>query len=1114
MELKKEQLEAINHNEGNVLISASAGSGKTFVMIQRLIRLIIEKRATVKEILAVTFTEAAAHEMKEKLKKELARQIELGQEGLYTELSDVATADICTLHSFCARLLRKYFFIANISPDFAVADQTVSDALKSQAVDLTFKKYYQAKDKWFLTAVERHRVGRRDLEFKKAIISMSEYLKSEAHPEKFIENTIALYKKENFENVALDYKNIINQTLDSLINCLEEALGALSSVEKAKTFTEELLSDVRLAKDNDLYYFKELDGYKKDLFRNKIPKELESAKALAVFARDAFVSLIKRVNLHLNDKKLDEENFSYLLEDAENIFGVLKEYEKNYAKLKAEENLLDFNDLERYTLKLLEDSEVCAEIKSAYKYVFIDEYQDTNDVQEEIMTKITLDNLFMVGDVKQSIYGFRGCKPEIFSEKFERMERANEKVIRLNCNFRSAKAVIDMVNAIFSYSMTKEFYGNDYAVSSMLTAGGIYPEDKNGRAEMHVLLGKTERSSESEKPRIYDLKEELNKLEKDDVSAVSLLVGEIIKKELGKTYFDVSSGEEKVVNYSDIAILTRNRNTEYVSALVSGLIRQGLPVASEVSHSVLDYPEVQLLINAVKLLDCFYQDIPLVSVMKSPIGNFTEEELARIVLFFAESGKRQKFFHEAFSYYLENADGELFEKVKNFYEYISEIRFLADFIGAKGALEQIILDSDYENCILASGLGENKLKRVRKFLCEAENQGNSYTVKEFLNKITLSSKAFELSMTAEENTIKITTIHSSKGLEYPVVIVCGLENKSRGEETKGIFLKDRKYGFAFKCYDDENRTAYETLVRGMIVERNAISTMKEELRLFYVATTRAKYSLHLTYKCSKDYRRDRFVGAERFINYIPISIPATTWDLEELAFSALRPEKRTVLIGKADEEKVSEMLNNFAFSYAHGEDTTLPLKTSVTEINTASEGKFVPAMPFVQTNESTDDKKGTLAHKVLELFDFNSNMDFSAQVNEMISSNMLKAEELKEISLEKIEKAISGGLLKEIKGKEIYKEQPFILSAPANTILDKNTAEEVLVQGIIDLLVIDKDTAKVIDYKYSKHGADTLKTRYEKQLNLYARAVSQILGKKVTDKIIINLLSGERVYID
>ena len=1114
MQLKKEQLEAINHNEGNVLISASAGSGKTFVMIQRLIRLIIEKRATVKEILAVTFTEAAAHEMKEKLKKEIAKQIELGEKDLTSELSDVATADICTLHAFCARLLRKYFFVLNVSPDFAVADQTVSDALKSQAVDLAFKKFYQTKDEWFLTAVERYRVGRRDLEFKKSIVSMSEYLKSEAHPEKFIENTIALYQKENFEKCVTDYKDIINQTLDSLINCLEEALDSLSSIEKAKIFTEELLSDVRLARENDLYYFKELDGYKKDLFRNKIPTELESAKALAVFARDAFVALIKRVNSHINERKLDERNFSALLEDSENIFGVLKEYEKIYTELKSEENLLDFNDLERFTLKLLENSEVCAEIKGAYKYVFIDEYQDTNDIQEEIMAKITKDNLFMVGDVKQSIYGFRGCKPEIFSEKFERMEKENEKVIRLNCNFRSSSAVIDMVNTIFSYSMTKEFYGNDYALTSMLVGGGIYPEEKKGRAEMHVLLGATERSSESEKPRIYDLKEELNKLQKDDVSAVSLLVCEIIKKELGKTYYDVSSGEEKCVNYSDIAILTRNRNTEYVSALVSGLIRQGVPVASEVSHSVLDYPEVQLLINAVKLLDCFYQDIPLVSVMKSPIGNFTEEELARIVLFFAQSGKKQKFFHEAFTYYLENADGDLFEKVKGFYNYVSKIRFLADFVGAKGALEQIILDSDYENCILASGLGENKLKRVRKFLCETENQGNSYTIKEFLNKINLSSKAFELSMTAEENTVKITTIHSSKGLEYPVVIVCGLENKSRGEETKGLFLKDRKYGFAFKCFDDENKITYETLVRGIIVERNAINTMKEELRLFYVATTRAKYSLHLTYKCSKDYRRDKFVGAERFINYIPITIPATKWDLEELSFNSIRPEKRTVLIGKADEEKVKEMQTNFAFTYAYGEDTTLPLKTSVTEINSKEKGDFVPIITFVSANDITDDKKGTLAHRVLELFDFNSSVDFIAQVNEMVNSGKVKEEELKEISLEKIGKAISKDLLDEIKNKEIYKEQPFILSAPANTILDRKTTEEVLVQGIIDLLVIDGDTAKVIDYKYSKHGAIALKNRYEKQLNLYSRAVEQILGKKVTDKIIVNLLSGERVYFD
>ena len=1112
MQLKKEQATAINHNEGNILISASAGSGKTFVMIQRLIRLIIEKRATVKEILAVTFTEAAALEMKEKLKNELTAEIEKGRVELTEELFSVATADICTLHAFCSRLIRKYFFALEISPDYSVADQTVAESLKREAIDNVFKKFYDLGEPWFENLVERYRTNRRDEALKNSIISISEFISSEENPELFLSNCLSTYKKENFNSVLEKYKDVIDVTLDEYLNCLIDAEAQFSGVgfEKGATFARELYEDILSAKTQDIYHFKTLDGYKKDVFRNKIPDSLESAKAMSVLVRDGFVKLIKRVNAHIHDRKTDERIFASLYSDTQDMITVINAYEKEYAGLKRDENLLDFNDLERFTLKLLQDEKIAEEIKNSYKFVFIDEYQDTNGVQESIVSKITKDNLFMVGDVKQSIYGFRGCRPEIFINKFDKMAKENETVLRLNCNFRSAKAVIDMVNAIFSYSMTKEFYGSDYAVDSMLVGGGIYPEDKTGRAELHILNGKTERTSIVESPRIYNVKEEFLKTkEGDSVNDVSLLVGELIRKELGKTYYDFKEKREKSVTYADIAILTRNRNTEYVSGLVGGLIRQGLPVASEVKHNVCDYPEVCLLINALKLIDCFNQDVPLVTVMKSPIGNFTEEELSHIAYHYAsESKDTEKFFYKAFLFYKETAeDGELKEKVKSFYEYFGRIRFLADFIGAKGVLEQVILDSDLENCYLASGLGENKVKRVRKFLFEAQNGNASLTVKEFLKKIELSSSGFELSMTAEENTVKVTTIHASKGLEYPVVIVCGLELMSRGDDVSGTFVKDREYGFALKYFDDDERRTYETPVRGLIAEKSAIATMKEELRLFYVATTRAKYSLHLTYKCSKDSRRNRFVGAERFIHYIPKNLPASVWDKETLEFYATTTEKRKVLVGKASEEEAEKMKKNFGFGYGFLTDVTLPLKTSVTEIN--KQGVVIKAAALVE-EAVTDNEKGNVAHKVLELFDFTSGEEFYSQVEKM----PIDKGDLEKIDLTKIKSAITGAPFSELKRKDIYKEQPFIVSAPASEVLGANSKENVLVQGIIDLLVIDGDTAKVIDYKYSKHGGKVLKERYKKQLDFYARAVGEVLGKTVTEKIIVNLLSGERVSID
>ena len=1114
MEIKKEQLEAINHRHGNALVSASAGSGKTFVMIQRIISLILTKQATIDNVLCVTFTDKAAREMKEKLRRALSEKVAEGETWLAEQLIDVATADVSTLHAFCAKLIRIYFYVVNLSPDFSVLEEKTAQEFQVLAIERAFKKFYDDGEKWFTTLVGRYREKRKDNKLKDKILRVHEFLASEESPEKFLKKNVELYTVDGFYKTISDYKEIIDEKLKLIINVIESSKSEFikGGHEIGANFSKELLEVVyKVLEEKDVYAIKKYSNFKMDMFKNGVSKDLETAKKSLLVVKNQFASIIQRVNEFLDDKERDCELFCTLKNDTENFIGIVKAYKDEYDKIKREENVLDFNDLERFALEILSNQDVLEEVKNKYKYIFIDEYQDTNDVQESIINKISNDNLFMVGDVKQSIYGFRGCKPDIFIDKLQKMKENAEKTITLNHNFRSAKNVIDSVNNIFSYSMTKDYYGSDYAVDSMLVPGGRYPEEKQGRAEIHFLQSSKKKTQETEKPRIYDVKEEFLKVKEEKENSTSLLIGEIIKKELAKTYFDVDSNEERSIKYGDIVLLTRNKDNAYVSSLITGLDRQGIPTCSEVKQNVCEFGEVKLLCHLLSLVDCFRQDIPLVSVMKSPIGNFIEEELASIIFFAEEKLGRIKNFYEAFTYCLENRRDELGEKIVKFYEYVKLLRFIADFKGAYGMLSKAVSDCGYENVLTASRLGEQKVKSVRKFIEESQSANGSLTVKEFLRKIKLTPKAFELSISAKEDAVRVMTIHASKGLEFPVVIICGLEKPEKKDNAKEDVVTDREFGISLLNYDEEKKIKKLNVIRGIIAEKTIEKTMREELRLFYVATTRAKYSLHLTFATKKDERGNQFLGANRYVDYIPKAMFVSNWKEDELEFNAKTEQPRKVLIGKYLEKTLKNMQKNLEFDYAFNSEITMPLKTSVTKANK----KEAPVYSlFVDEGiDVTDNERGNVAHKILEHFDFSLEQEPKLQIEKMIDSKLLLKEEIEKINLDKVFASLELEIFKQIKDMKTYREKVFLVNVPARIVLDTTAEEEVLLQGVIDLLCVSEDKAIIVDYKYSKADANTLKSRYSGQLNLYAYAVEKVLKLKVERKVIVNVLLGEQVEV-
>lgn len=1117
MPITKEQSDVINHGNGNILVSASAGSGKTHTMIERVIRLITEENVNVDEILCVTFTEAAALEMKERLKNALITKIEKTNDSrLKVQLGEISTADISTMHAFCGRLIRSYFFAVGVAPDYKILDESDAKVIKQRSIEKTFKEFYESGEEWFYTLVDRHAVSRADAKLKETVLNAYAFCNSEADTEYLMDKSLEAYTEKGFSLLYSEYKREFDKRLKKLKEQVQVSLAVFRSAKlvKGTAFAESLLADIEfMLSTNDFYKLKTFEDYKLALdFERKIDEIVKEHKDIVSSVRDSLKKLCKKyLKCVGSDYHSDYSDFMKNKEHTEWFLRVLKRFSTVYAEEKAEENALDFNDLEHYALKALADEEIRDVVRKKYKYIFVDEYQDTNGVQESIIERIENDNVFMVGDVKQSIYSFRGCRSEFFTHKDQLMSARGETVVRLNTNFRSAKNVVDGVNKIFSFCMTDDVYGENYAGRSELIYGNTFGEDATGGMEIHYLHKEDTAVKEEEIPRIYDLLEEKTQESINNATTTASLLTKIINGELEKQIYDAKLKKFRPATYGDVAILTRSKDSDYVRDLISGLARRGVPVVSDTQVNVLNYPEIKMMVNALSLIDCFSQDVPLASTLKSPIGKLNDEELMDISMAFRNENKRGNFY-EAYHFYLENGQSPLKEKLIAFEKYFNEIRFISDFIGANGVLQKLINDNNIKGCLLASTGGVEKTQRLERFVSASVVAGKRLTVKEFLNRINTCPEAFGLSLFSSENTVKAMTVHASKGLEFPIVIVCGLERGFNDDDDYKEIMFDRKYGFAVKTYDDQTRVKRETVLRGLIRENLYVERIKEELRLFYVATTRATYSLHLVYCAKEDKRKEEFESANCFMDFLPSYLPVTEHYADELSMANVTLGARKVLIGKADDNTVKKMQSNFDYKYEFLQDTLLPLKHTVTAaIKEERQDYYLVHVLF--DDDAPDAERGTIAHKFLEYFDFYSDFDVLRQSEKMISDGVLTQEELSKINLQRIENALKSGVFDGFKKAVLYREKSFLVAICGNKVTNVDSQEKVLLQGVIDLLAITENGAEIVDYKYSSLDKDSLKTKYKKQLELYAYAVENALGIKVNRTSLVNLFTGETVKI-
>lgn len=1083
MELKKEQAEVVYHDGGDLLVSASAGSGKTFTMIRRLIRLIVEGKARVSEILAVTFTEKAAAEMKEKLLRAMLKEISAGNEKLKVQLAEVYTADICTVHAFCGRLLRKYFFEAGISQDFEIADETRAAELKNRAIDELFEELYTAGDARFALLIDRHARRRKDKELKEIVLSLCDFALSEADPFATLEKSAENYTAERAEYF---YGEVSRALFARYEKCGEtyrrfadelHALGEEKGETCARIFAEfcfshrtdgKLLPRIGFACGTDSGA---LIKARMSEERKKLNKIIEDASQLGT-------------------KEEEREKLLSCKSHTDALVFLCESFLERYALVKREENVADFSDLEHLTLKLMQNDGVRGEVRSRYKYVFADEYQDTNGVQERIFDAVSDGNLFMVGDLKQSIYGFRGCNSALFAAKETKLA-AFGRVKYLNTNFRSAPAVIKNVNYIFDHCMKKGFSGVDYAGTSRLCGGEQY-KGHEGRFSFDVLVTEKKKREQAE-PRVYDILEENAQSEE---FALGNFLADLIEEEIGKEYFDAESGSLRSVGYGDIAVLLRSRGA-FGERLVKQLLRRGIPAEAE-AGSLADYAEIRALIDVLRLTDNFRQDVPLCSALKN-LYAFTDEELAAIR---AEAEKDAAFtenpdrtFYDAYSIALKS-EGSLGEKLRAFDAYMKKLRLYSAQASAADVLRAALNDTELELRVAASFEGDGKMRRVERFVAAAEN----FFVRDFLRRIENAPKDIKLSEAAGADSVKILTVHASKGLEYPVVFLAGLDKKFNFTDSTEKVLRSRDYGFAVQYFDDERRVCGDTVLRKFLKNRIREETVKEELRLFYVALTRAKYALHLV-GTSAPSGKD-IAEADKYADFLPPKIPFT--ESAEGEKGAARDIGK-VFVGKSDEKLEERIRQNLSFVYPYKADTLLKLKTSVTAAAARNEDE---PMNYLILDEEITTERGIAMHKFMENLDFSAK-DAQSEISRQVESGALSFEQQSLLSVPALERIFASGLLGAFEGFKLYREQFFTAEVPAKLCgLDGG---DILLQGIIDLLAVKGESAVLVDYKYSKKDAPSLKKTYAAQLSLYKYAVEKALSLRVEKVYLFSLAQAELI---
>jgi ATP-dependent helicase/nuclease subunit A len=852
-----EQQTAIDARNCNLLVSAAAGSGKTAVLTERILQLILRDRVELDSLLVVTFTNAAAGEMRERIGTALTKAMdgsnEEDNEHLRSQLNLLAKASISTLHSFCISVIRKYFHVIDLDPGFRIGDETECSLIKLEVVEDLFEKEYEKGSEAFLGLVERFSSNRQDTGLQDLVLGLHNFIQSKPYPLQWLEERIqdfaadaAGMEKSPWGRALLD---AVRLDIQGIVSLLEEALSLCRKPYGPAPYEENLLDDIRQMNDillaagkglqacRNAYgrvKFSRLKGCGKDVdedLKEQVRKLREQAKKALKNTADGILDQ----DLTQSIEQLNEL-YPYIQYLGELVF----KFDSEFKKQKQEKGILDFNDLEHYTLKILEHSRAADELKQKYSHIFIDEYQDSNLVQDTIISRISSgNNVFMVGDVKQSIYRFRLADPSIFLEKYGSYragEGETDRRIDLNRNFRSRKSILDSVNYIFRNIMSPQLGELEYDDKAALYPGRALHPESEPEVELHLIEKNTDDDEE--------LDPELENLNETEVEAA--ILAEQIKEIVGREIYDARLDAYRKAEYRDIVLLlrtTKNRASVYQEVFSA----RGIPVYADVNTGYFEALEVKTITALLNVIDNKCQDIPLLTVMRSPIGGFDADDLIRI-----RTADNSRFFYRAAMEYAEKHEDELAGRLKAFYEKIEEWQNASRYLPMEDFIWKLYMESGYYYYAGAMPGGQQRQANLR-ILLERARQFQQTSVKglfqfiRFIEKLQGGTGDMGVAKTLgeNENVLRIMSIHKSKGLEFPVVILAGLGRRFNFSDTKAPVLFHKDLGLGPKYVNPDTRQTCQTLARTAMKHIIRTENLSEEMRILYVAMTRAKERLIL-----------------------------------------------------------------------------------------------------------------------------------------------------------------------------------------------------------------------------------------------------------------------------
>ncbi|SKA89879.1 DNA helicase/exodeoxyribonuclease V, subunit A [Clostridium sp. USBA 49] len=903
----KEQKEAIETRNCNLLVAAAAGSGKTAVLVERIIRIISneENPVDIDRLLVVTFTNAAAAEMRERIGDAISKALDKNPESkiLQRQLTLLNKSKITTMHSFCLDIIRNNFHRIDLDPDFRIADSTEEILLKSETIDEFFEeKYKEAEENTesnFLRLVEAYGGGRSDAKLKDIVINLYKFVMSGPWPEKWIKEAYEAFNvNEDFDFKETKWGKVIIETvklelfeIKALINKAIDMIKNSSGLELyLDTFNDDMniIDNLILSLNSKWEVIKyEFENCKfsklKTLKKNDIYDE-DLKKKLTDIRNKKVKEKIKQINndfFNFSNEEIKEELiFMYPL--MKELGNLILDFNKLYTEKKRERGILDFNDLEHLALSILTakdendeivPSEIALEFRKHFDEILVDEYQDSNLVQEVIINMVSRKfednpNVFMVGDIKQSIYRFRQAVPELFLEKYEnysKEEGSKNRVITLYKNFRSRSEIIDGVNYIFKSLMSKNIGELEYTDKEALNLGADYKiiQDYDsitgGPIEIHIIEKKDKKEEVSEDIKevseILDEEDEEESLDNIQIEArvAARRIKELIMTKDGKNFkvFDKSLNDYRNLQYRDIVVLLR-ATKDYAAIFVEEFEKEGIPVYADTGNGYFETIEIRTMMSLLQIIDNPLQDIPLIAVLRSPIFSFTPEELIDIRLV-----DNKVPFYIALKKFAESSKNESNEntlkKVKNFLENLENYRDKAQFMPIDELIWYLFTSSGYYGYVGAMPGGVQRqanlrilFERARQF--EKTSYRGLFNFVNFINKLKNSNGDMGSAkiLGENENVVRIMSIHKSKGLEFPVVILSSSGKNFNMMDLNNKILYHQKLGIGPEYINPEKRIQHSTIIKMALKNKIKLETLSEEIRILYVAFTRAKEKLIIT----------------------------------------------------------------------------------------------------------------------------------------------------------------------------------------------------------------------------------------------------------------------------